>query len=103
MRHGLGLLARQELGRRHFSLLALPFAAALIGAVAGGLAIRLGWTGSPELVLVVPALMVVPGPHLINGLLDLIDNHLPMSLARLGLGRGHPDSPPPPGSSSASS
>jgi uncharacterized membrane protein YjjP (DUF1212 family) len=41
---GLGLFARQELGRRHFSLLALPLTAALIGAVLGSLAIRLGWT-----------------------------------------------------------
>jgi uncharacterized membrane protein YjjP (DUF1212 family) len=85
---GLGLLARQELGRRHFSLLALPLVAAFIGAVLGGLAIRLGWTRSPELVLIVPALMLVPGPHLINGLLDLIDNHVPMSLARLWLATG---------------
>jgi uncharacterized membrane protein YjjP (DUF1212 family) len=85
---GLGLLARQELGRRHFSLLALPLTAALIGAVLGGIAIRLGWTRTPELVLIVPALMVVPGPHLINGLFDLIDNYLPMSLSRLGLAMG---------------
>jgi uncharacterized membrane protein YjjB (DUF3815 family) len=84
----LGLLARQELGRRHFSLLAPPLAAALIGAILGGLVIRLGWTRTPELVLVVPALMVVPGPHLINGLLDLIDNYVPMSLARLVLATG---------------
>jgi uncharacterized membrane protein YjjP (DUF1212 family) len=85
---GLGLVARQELGRRHVSLLALPLTAAFLGAVLGGLAIRLGWTRTPVLVLVVPALMLVPGPHLINGLLDLIDNHLPMSLARLGLALG---------------
>jgi uncharacterized membrane protein YjjP (DUF1212 family) len=85
---GLGLFARQELARRHFSLLALPLAATFIGAVLGGLAIRLGWTRSPELALIVPALMVVPGPHLINGLFDLIDNHLPMSLARLWLATG---------------
>jgi uncharacterized membrane protein YjjP (DUF1212 family) len=85
---GLGLLARQELGRRHFSLLMLPLTAALLGAVLGGLAIRLGWTQTSELVLIVPALMLVPGPHLINGLLDLLDNHLPMSLARLGLAAG---------------
>jgi uncharacterized membrane protein YjjB (DUF3815 family) len=32
--------------------------------------------------------MVVPGPHLINGLLDLIDNYLPMSVSRLGLATG---------------
>jgi uncharacterized membrane protein YjjP (DUF1212 family) len=85
---GLGLLARQELGRRHFSLLVLPLTAALIGAVLGGLAIRLGWTQTPELVLIVPALMLVPGPHLINGVLDLIDNYLPMNMARLGLAAG---------------
>jgi uncharacterized membrane protein YjjP (DUF1212 family) len=85
---GLGLLVRQELGRRHFPLLALPLTAALIGAVLGGLAIRLGWTRSPGLVLIVPALMLVPGPHLINGLLDLIDNHVPMSLYRLWLATG---------------
>jgi uncharacterized membrane protein YjjP (DUF1212 family) len=85
---GLGLLARQELGRRHFSLLVLPLVAALIGAFLGGLAIRLGWTQTSGLVLIVPALMLVPGPHLINGILDLVDNHLPMSMARLGLAAG---------------
>jgi uncharacterized membrane protein YjjP (DUF1212 family) len=85
---GLGLLARQELGRRGFSLLLLPMTAALLGAVLGGVAIRFGWTETPELVLVVPALMVVPGPHLINGILDLIDNHVPTALARFGLATG---------------
>jgi uncharacterized membrane protein YjjP (DUF1212 family) len=85
---GLGLVARQELGRRHFSLLALPLAAAFIGAVLGGLIIRLGWTRTPGLVLIVPSLMLVPGPHLINGVMDLIDNYLPMSIARLGLAAG---------------
>jgi uncharacterized membrane protein YjjP (DUF1212 family) len=85
---GLGLVARQELGRRHFVLLTLPLTAAFIGAILGGLAIRLGWTQTPGLVLIVPSLMLVPGPHLINGLLDLIDNYLPMSIARLALAAG---------------
>ncbi len=84
----LGLLARQELGRRQYCLLALPLTAAFIGAVLGGLAIWLGWTRSPELAVIVPALMLVPGPHLINALFDLIDNYLPMSLSRLGLAMG---------------
>jgi uncharacterized membrane protein YjjB (DUF3815 family) len=35
--------------------------------------------------VIVPSLMLVPGPQIINGLFDLIDNYLPMSLARLGL------------------
>jgi uncharacterized membrane protein YjjB (DUF3815 family) len=84
----LGLLARQQLARRHFALLTLPLTAAFIGAVLGGLAIWMDWTRTPELVLIVPALMVVPGPHLINGLLDLVDNYVPMSLARFGLATG---------------
>jgi uncharacterized membrane protein YjjP (DUF1212 family) len=82
---GLGLAARQELGRRRFNLLTLPLAASFLGAVFGGIAIRLGWTATPGLVLVVPSLMLVPGPHLINSLLDLIDNYVPMGIARLGL------------------
>jgi uncharacterized membrane protein YjjP (DUF1212 family) len=84
----LGLLVRQDLGRRHFSLLSLPLAAACLGAVLGGIAIRLGWTQTPELVLVVPALMIVPGPHLLNGLFDLMDNQVSMGLSRLGLAAG---------------
>ena len=82
---GLGLAARQELGRRHFSLLTLPFVGALIGAMLGGIAIRLGWTRTPGLALIVPSLVLVPGPHFINGLLDLVDNYLPMSISRLTL------------------
>ena len=84
----LGLAARRLLDRRGVSLLVPPCMAAGLGAVAGGLAFRLGWTRRPGLAVVVPSLMLVPGPHLINGLLDLIDNHLPMGLARLGLAAG---------------
>lgn len=82
------LVIRQELARRHFSLLTLPFAAAFIGAALGALAIRFGWTRTPGLIVIVPSLMIVPGPHLINGLFDLIDNHVPMSIARFGLASG---------------
>jgi uncharacterized membrane protein YjjP (DUF1212 family) len=82
---GLGLAARQELGRRRYSVLTLTFVAGLIGALIGGVAIRLGWTLTPGLALIVPSLIIVPGPHLINGLLDLFDNFVPMGIARLGL------------------
>ena len=85
---GLGLIARRALGRHHFSLLSLPLAAAFIGALLGGLAIRLGFTRTPGLALIVPSLMVIPGPHLINAILDLVDNYMPMCVARLGLATG---------------
>lgn len=84
----LGLWVRQRLGDRHFNALALPFAAALVGALVGGVVIRLGWTSTPELVLAAPALMLVPGPHLLNGVFDLIDDYVPMGMARLALAAG---------------
>jgi uncharacterized membrane protein YjjP (DUF1212 family) len=83
-----GLIARKALGSRHFALLVLPFAAAFTGAVLGGIAIRCGWTDAPGLAIIVPSLMLVPGPHLLNGLFDLIDNYVPMAIARLALATG---------------
>jgi len=85
---GLGLLARQELAKRHVVLFAMPFTAALIGSVLGGLVIRAGWTATPGFCLMVPALMLVPGPHLINGLYDMLENHMQTGIARLGLASG---------------
>lgn len=85
---GLGLIARQELAKRSVSVFAPPFAAGLIGAVVGGLAIRLGWTETPGFCLIVPALMLVPGPHLINGVQDMLENYVHTAVFRLGLAAG---------------
>jgi uncharacterized membrane protein YjjB (DUF3815 family) len=56
--------------------------------VLSGLAIRLGWTATPGLCLIVPALMLVPGPHLINGAHDMLENHMQTGVCRLGLAIG---------------
>ncbi|WP_417069292.1 threonine/serine ThrE exporter family protein [Niveibacterium terrae] len=85
---GLGVLARLALARHHPVLFAMPFSAALIGAVMGGTVIRLGWTETPGFCLMVPALMLVPGPHLINGLYDMVENHMQTGISRLGLAAG---------------
>jgi uncharacterized membrane protein YjjP (DUF1212 family) len=84
----MGLIARQELARRPVTLFAQPLAAGLIGAAIGGLAIRLGWTATPGFCLIVPALMLVPGPHLINSVYDMLDNHVQTGLCRLALATG---------------
>ncbi len=84
----VGLIARQELARRPVVLFAQPFAAGLIGAAIGGLAIRLGWTATPGFCLIVPALMLVPGPHLINSVNDMLDNHVQTGICRLALAMG---------------
>lgn len=84
----LGMLARQELHKYHPVLFALPFVAALIGSLMGGAVILLGWTDTPGICLIVPALMLVPGPHLINGLYDMIENNMQTGIPRLGLAAG---------------
>ncbi|MDQ7990062.1 MAG: threonine/serine exporter family protein [Candidatus Dactylopiibacterium sp.] len=84
----LGMLARQAMHRFHPVLFALPFVAALIGSLMGGAVIQLGWTATPGICLIVPALMLVPGPHLINGLYDMLENNMQAGLSRLGLAAG---------------
>jgi uncharacterized membrane protein YjjP (DUF1212 family) len=84
----LGLIARRELARRSVILFVQPFAAGLIGAVIGGVAIRLGWTVTPGFCLIVPALMLVPGPHLINSVHDMLENYMQTGVFRLALAMG---------------
>lgn len=83
-----GMLARQFMHRFHPVLFALPFVAALIGSLMGGVAILLGWTHTPGICLIVPALMLVPGPHLINGLYDMLANSMQTGVPRFGLAIG---------------
>ncbi|HVH28611.1 MAG TPA: threonine/serine exporter family protein [Vicinamibacterales bacterium] len=85
---GFGLIARQELAKRSPVLFVQPFGAGLMGAAFCGLAIRLGWTETPGLCLIVPALMLVPGPHLINSVHDMLENHMQTGVCRLGLATG---------------
>jgi uncharacterized membrane protein YjjB (DUF3815 family) len=84
----VGLFTRQELAKRTVILFAQPFAAGLIGGLFGGLAIWLGWTATPVFCLIVPALMLVPGPHLINSAQDMLEDHVQTGISRLGLATG---------------
>lgn len=80
----VGLIIRQKLGKKQLNMFLLPFVAAFVGGCIGGVAIQLGLTATPELCLLVPSMMLVPGVHLINGVLDLLDNHISIGIARLG-------------------
>jgi uncharacterized membrane protein YjjP (DUF1212 family) len=81
----LGVFARQEIAKRTSTLLLTPFVAALVGALVGALVIRADWTLTQSLCLIVPALMVVPGPHLINGVEDILENEIEAGICRLCL------------------
>ena len=84
----LGSIARQQVARRAHTPLLAPFVAALVGALVGGLVIRADWTLTRNLCLIVPALMLVPGPHLINGIEDVLENEIETGISRLCLAIG---------------
>jgi len=79
-----GTWLRQELGRRHLNPIVIPFAAAFLSGIVGGGAVLLGAGGIPVLCLVAPAMIIVPGVPLINGVQDMIKNHMTLGLSRLG-------------------
>jgi uncharacterized membrane protein YjjP (DUF1212 family) len=84
----LGLNARRAVARRTRTPLFPPFVAAFVGALVGGLVIRAGWTLTQGPCLIAPALMLVPGPYLINGIEDLLENELVAGICRLTLASG---------------
>ena len=57
------------------------FLAALVSGLIGGLASR--YSATPELCLLAPAMVIVPGVPLVNAVLDLSHNHVTLALSRL--------------------
>ena len=82
----LGAVARRALGRRGVDLVGQAFAAALIAGLAGAVSIVLDVTSAARLVAVCPAMVLVPGPHLLNGVLDLAAKRMSIGLGRVTYG-----------------
>jgi len=80
----LGGLVRRLLERWHVGILGQVFAAALIAGTIGGLAVAADLSSSLRLIAVCPAMILVPGPHILNGALDLFALRIPLGFARLG-------------------
>jgi uncharacterized membrane protein YjjB (DUF3815 family) len=60
-----------------------PFCAALLSGAIGALAVRSNLSSSLRLVGVCPCMILVPGPHVLNGALDLIRGRVHLGSARL--------------------
>lgn len=82
----IGTAARQQLGRWRVHSLAIPFLSAFISGIIGGFGMRLHPSNVPELCLIAPGMLLVPGVPLINGIRDAINNNMALSLARLSFG-----------------
>lgn len=79
----LGGLVRRLLGRVNVGPLAQAFVAAVIAGVVGGVAVQLDFSTPLRLVAVCPAMILVPGPHILNGLIDIARLRIPLGTARL--------------------
>jgi len=79
---GAGAFLRRALGRLSPNLLLQPFSAAALAGIVGGLAARYDLSSSLRLVAVCPCMVLVPGPHILNGALDLINGRISLGAAR---------------------
>ena len=67
----------------HTTFVTQTLAAALIAGIAGSLSVYLDLTSAARLVAVCPAMVLVPGPALVNACLDFADRRHRLGMARL--------------------
>ena len=80
---GLGGLARQLIGRRGAGLLSQDAVAAFIAGLAAALCVRAGLPTNLQLAAACPCMILIPGPHLLNGALDLLFYRVTLGISRL--------------------
>lgn len=78
-----GAYLRRWIGAKSESTLLQPFFAALLAGLIGALAVRLGLSTNLRLVAVCPCMVLVPGPHFLNGAFDLLHSRIHLGAARL--------------------
>jgi uncharacterized membrane protein YjjP (DUF1212 family) len=60
-----------------------PFVAALVAGVIGGVVDQLHLSSAQSLIAVCPCMILVPGPHLLNGAIDLARSNISLGAARI--------------------
>ena len=78
-----GAILRRTLARYSTNVFLQPFSAALVAGIVGALAVRYELSSSLRLIAVCPCMVLVPGPHFLNGMLDLIRGRMNLGAARL--------------------
>ena len=81
-----GGLLRRWSGAAGAGPLVQAFLAALVAGAVGAAATHLHLGASIAVVAICPAMVLVPGPHILNGALDLLDLRVTLGLARLAYG-----------------
>ena len=80
---GAGGFLRRAIAKVSANIFIQPFCAALLAGLIGGLAVRYQLSTSLRLIVVCPCMVLVPGPHILNGALDLISGRIHLGAARL--------------------
>jgi uncharacterized membrane protein YjjP (DUF1212 family) len=80
---GAGAILRRVLAKYSANLFLQPFSAALVAGIVGALAVRYNLSSALRLVAVSPCMVLVPGPHFLNGALDLMKGRMHLGGARL--------------------
>ena len=80
---GAGGLLRRAIAKVSTNIFIQPFCAALLAGLIGGLAARYQLSTALRLVVVCPCMVLVPGPHILNGAIDLIGGRIHLGSARL--------------------
>jgi uncharacterized membrane protein YjjP (DUF1212 family) len=78
-----GAILRRTLARHSANTLLLPLCAAFLAGMIGALAVRYNLSSSLRLVAVCPCMILVPGPQVLNGAMDLIAGRINLGASRL--------------------
>jgi uncharacterized membrane protein YjjB (DUF3815 family) len=78
-----GAVLRRTLSHYSTNTLLQPLCAALLAGIVGALAVRYQLSSSLRLVAVCPCMILVPGPHVLNGMMDLCAARVGLGAARL--------------------
>jgi len=80
---GAGACVRRGLASVSHNLFVQPFCASLLAGVIGAIVVHLQLSSSLRLVAVCPCMVLVPGPHLLNGALDLVRGRIGLGISRI--------------------
>jgi uncharacterized membrane protein YjjP (DUF1212 family) len=78
-----GAFLRRTVAEYSTNPLVQPLCAALLAGLIGALAVRYELSSSLRLVAVCPCMILVPGPHLLNGMMDLAALRIHLGASRL--------------------
>src|SRR5207249_5990208 len=78
-----GAVLRRIIGQYSTNALLQPLCAALLAGIIGAVAVRYELSSSLRLVAVCPCMILVPGPHLLNGMIDLSTARIHLGASRL--------------------